>query len=167
MGKKITIFLLIVMVCHVITYFFAGIIAQVVMGVGQYYPPSPTALHYLRSTSDPAVQAWLLPAQLLRGLLFGLILFPFRTYLRKQGFWKGALLIMGVIYVIGYIAASGGLIEHKVFFTEYPAAFAVITLIEIAIQTFLLGVGVMYFDQRFLKSDTGTKSSDIAEVNAL
>ncbi len=44
-----------------------------------------------------------------------------------------------MIFVIGYIAASGGMIEHFVYFNEYPLKFAVITFFEILIQVVLMG----------------------------
>ena len=41
--------------------------------------------------------------------------------------------------MVGYVAASGGLLEHFVWFTEYPFKFALITLIEILIQDAIMG----------------------------
>ena len=41
--------------------------------------------------------------------------------------------------MVGYVAASGGMIEHFVWFSEYPVKFAVITFIEILIQVAIMG----------------------------
>ena len=47
-----------------------------------------------------------------------------------------------------YVAASGGLIEHWVFFTEYPSRFAAITFVEVLIQAVVLGYIVARFAVR-------------------
>jgi hypothetical protein len=82
--------------------------------------------------------------------LFALVLFPFRESILKRSTCSGALAIGGAVLALGYVAASGGMIEHFVFFTEsaYPAKFAAITLVEIVIQTGLLGALVMWMEGR-------------------
>jgi hypothetical protein len=53
--------------------------------------------------------------------------------------------------VVGYVAASGGMIEHFVYFkaADYPVKFAMITFVEILIQTLIMGPAIVYFDRRF------------------
>jgi hypothetical protein len=151
MFKSFLKFALIVIVAQVVTYYFAGIIAQLVLGANQFYPPSPTAISYLRDPHDPSLQAWILPAQALRGLLFALILFPFRKQILEWGIVRGGLVIAGFVFVAGYVAASGGMIEHFVYFNaaDYPVKFAVITFVEILIQTVIMGPSIVYFSKRF------------------
>jgi hypothetical protein len=43
----------IVIVSQVITYYIAGIIAQLALGANEFYPPSPNAIRYLRAPHDP------------------------------------------------------------------------------------------------------------------
>lgn len=151
MFKSFLKFALIVIVMQVITYYFAGIIAQVFLGASQYYPPSPNAISYLRNPHDPGLQLWILPAQALRGLLFALVLFPFRKHILELGILRGGLLIAGFVFIAGYVAASGGMIEHFVYFKpeDYPVKFAAITFMEILIQTVIMGPSVVYLDKQF------------------
>ena len=128
-----------------ISYYLAGILAQVFLGANEFYPPSSNAIIYL---NDPAsLQLLIIPAQLLRGFIFAIILLPLYPYLIKLGKWKGSFLIGGIILGIGYIAASGGLIEHLVYFKPeyYPIKFATITLVEIVFQVVILSFIVAFF----------------------
>jgi hypothetical protein len=151
MFKSFLKFAAIVVVAQVITYYFAGIIAQFVLGANQFYPPSPTAISYLRDPHDPSLQVWIAPAQALRGLLFALILFPLKERILQLGVLRGGLIVMGFVFVAGYVAASGGMIEHFVYFKaeDYPAKFAAITFVEIFIQTAIMGPAVVHFARRY------------------
>jgi hypothetical protein len=151
MLKSFLKFALVVLVAQVVTYYFAGIIAQSMLGANQFYPPSPTAINYLRDPHDPGLQLWILPAQALRGLLFALVLFPFRKQIIEFGILRGGLAVAGFVFVAGYVAASGGMIEHFVYFKaeDYPARFALITFVEILIQTVIMGPAVVHFSKRF------------------
>lgn len=159
MFKSFLKFALIVMIAQVVTYYFAGIIAQTVLGANQFYPPSPTAISYLRDPHDPGLQIWILPAQALRGLLFALILFPFKKQILEFGILRGGLIIAGFIFVAGYVAASGGMIEHFVYFKpeDYPVRFAIITFVEILIQTAIMGPSVVHFARRFNRTSISAK----------
>jgi hypothetical protein len=149
MIKSFLKFTLIVVVAQIITYYIAGVIAQQVLGANQFYPPSPQAISYLRDPHQLGLQVWILPAQALRGILFALALFPFRKRLIEMGTWSGGLLFGAVIFLIGYVAASGGMIEHFVYFNEYPIKFAMITFVEILIQVLLMGPWVVGWMKRF------------------
>jgi hypothetical protein len=145
MLKSFLKFAAIVIVAHVVTYYVAGVIAQLGLGASDFYPPSPNAISYLRDPRDPTVQAWIVPAQVLRGLLFAIVLFPFVGRILALGTWKGGLAVAGIIWVVGFVAASGGPIEHLVYLNEYPVRFAVISLVEILIQSVALGWLVVWF----------------------
>ncbi len=151
MLKSFLKFALIVVIAQVVTYFIAGIIAQNLLGANQFYPPYPTAISYLRDPHDPGVQAWIFPAQALRGLLFALILFPLKDRIMQLGVLRGGLIVMGFVFIAGYVAASGGMIEHFVYFKaeDYPMTFAIITFVEILIQTAIMGPAVVYFTKRY------------------
>ncbi len=142
-------FTVMVMVAHIFTYFLAGIFAQGVLGVHVFYPPSATALPYLRDPMSAHVTSWLFPAQVVRGLLYALALFPFRDRLYQLGQLRGGLAITGILFLVGTLAAGGGLIEHFVFFTVYPAQFAMITFWEVLLQTLLLGQLCMWWALRW------------------
>jgi len=129
----------ITMVTMIVTYFLAGLVARFLLGGAAYYPPSPTAISYLRDPAAAGMALKIWPAQLLRGLLIALALFPFRQRLIQLGTWAGGAAFGVLIFIVGYVAASGGMIEHFVWFNEYPLAFAVLTSIEILFQVALMG----------------------------
>jgi hypothetical protein len=139
-------FCLIMIACQSVTYFIAGLVARFGLGAYAFYPPSPHALSYLRDPGELAVEIWMLPAQALRGFLFAAVLFPFRRRILELGSWIGGLTVAAILLVMGYVAASGGMIEHFVFFKAeaYPLKFAVITFIEIFIQALLIGLMVVW-----------------------
>lgn len=139
MLKSFLKFAGIIMVTMIITYFIAGLVARFVLAGSEFYPPSPTAISYLRDPAAPGMALIIWPAQLLRGLLFAAALFPLRKRFIELGVWQGGLAFGAVIFVVGYVAASGGMIEHFVWFNEYPLKFALITFVEILIQVALMG----------------------------
>jgi hypothetical protein len=135
-------FVVVIMLAQFFSYYLAGIVAQAFLGAKEFYPPSQSALVYLKDPHIVKLQLMILPAQLFRGLIFGLILLPLYPQIIKLGRWKGSFLIGGIVLCIGYLAASGGLIEHMVYFKPefYPMKFALITLIEIVFQTIILSL---------------------------
>ncbi len=139
MFKSFVKFALIVMVTTIVTYFLAGLVARFVLGGDAYYPPSPTAISYLRDPAAPGMALIVWPAQLLRGLIFAIALFAFRKRFMELGVLAGGAALGGIIFLVGYIAASGGMIEHFVWFNEYPVRFALITFVEILIQVAIMG----------------------------
>jgi hypothetical protein len=144
-------FCLVVISVHIITYYIAGFIGRYVLGSSEFYPPSPNAISYLRDPQNAMLLLWALLANILRGLLFAAVLFPFRKRLLELGVWYGGLAITALVFVMGYVAASGGMIEHFVYFkaADYPLKFAIITLIEILIQTLIMGSAIVRLDKRF------------------
>lgn len=149
MIKPFLKFNLIIIVSQFVTYYIAGIIAQAVLGAAEFYPPSPNAIGYLEDPHDLSLQLWILPAQALRGVLFAIALFPFRQRLLELGRWYGGLAVAGILFGVGYVAASGGMIEHFVYFksADYPAKFAAITFGEVLIQTLLMGQIIARWDR--------------------
>jgi hypothetical protein len=142
------IFALGMVIFQVITYLFAGILARNLLGASVFYPPSPGALCFLRDPGSTYVQGLLVPAQILRGLLFAAVLFPFRRTFWGFGRFRGGLMMGMVLFIIGYVAASGGMIEHLVYFIPIPMSFYTITFVEVLIQTVLLGLLVMWWEGR-------------------
>jgi hypothetical protein len=136
-------FALIVIVADLVTYFIDGLIDLFVLGGSEFYPPSPTAISYLRDPAAPGMALTIWPAQALRGLLFALALFPVQRRFVELGVWRGGFAFGAIIFVIGFVAASGGMIEHFVWFTEYPLKFALITFVEILVQCLIMGPWVV------------------------
>jgi hypothetical protein len=149
MLKSFVKFALILIVAQVVTYVIGGVIAQFVLGANEFYPPSPNAISYLRDPHKISMGLEIIPAQALRGLLFALVLFPFRKQLVEMGTWAGGLLFGAIIFVIGFVAGSGGMIESLVYFSNYPVKFAMITFVEILIQAILMGPWVVAWIKRY------------------
>lgn len=147
--KDLLVYFIIFIISHIASYFFAGIISNA-LGVFDFYPPSPTAISYLRNPHDPLVWQLMFPAQILRGALYAIAFLPIIGWIKKQPQFKGGLIIGSIIFLIGYVAASGGLIEHEVFFVEYPFRFALISLVEIATYSFLFGQAVTWLTKKYI-----------------
>ena len=141
-----------VIVLHIVTYYLAGTIALVGMSEGQYYPPSPNAIAFLRDPTSSYVQSLVLPAQALRGLLFAIVLYPFRRRIMELEQYLGGLLVTAVVFVLGEVASSGGIIERFVYYTPIPVGFVVTTFFEVLIQTLLFGQLLIYWERRFNKA---------------
>ena len=138
-----------VILIHVVTYFLAGIFATSVLGSGQYYPPSPNAVSYFRDPMSPHVQSLLIPAAIVRGLLYALALYPFRRRIMELGQLYGGLAVTGLAFIMGWVAAAGGIIEHYVFLAPMPLGFIIISFIEILLQTLLFGQFLIMWEKRF------------------
>jgi hypothetical protein len=95
-----------------------------------------------------------------------LALFPFRQRFVELGVWRGGAAFAGIIFIVGYVAAAGGMIEHFVWFNEYPPKFALITTIEILIQTALMGPWVVSWCRRFKVAVSGDATPVHNAVNA-
>jgi hypothetical protein len=163
MFKSFLKFALIVMVTMVVTYFIAGLVARFVLGGDEFYPPSPTAISYLRDPAAPGMALIIWPAQALRGLLFALVLFPLRKRFMELGVWGGGFALAGIIFVVGYVAASGGMIEHFVWFTEYPIKFAQLTFIEILIQVAIMGPWTVSWMKR-ARVESGSYTGTVSKM---
>ena len=150
--KSVLVFVVGVIVLHIVTYYFAGVIAQVGMGARQYYPPYPNALIFLRDPLSSYVQSLIIPAQVLRGLLFAVVLYPFRRRIMEIGQYLGGLSITSMILLVGEVASAGGIIERFVYYTPIPSGFVVITFFEILIYALLFGQLLLYWERKFNKA---------------
>jgi hypothetical protein len=147
--KSALVFAIGVIVLHVLTYYFAGIIAQVVLNARQYYPPSPNAISFLRDPLSTYVQVRIVPAQVLRGVLFAIALYPFRRRIIELGQYYGGLAVTGVTFLFGWVAGGGGMIEHYVYYVPIPSGFVLISFVEILLQTLLFGQLLLLWEKRF------------------
>ena len=150
--KSVLTFVAGVIVLHIVTYYFAGIIAQVGMGARQYYPPSPNAIDFLRDPTSGYVQSMIIPAQTFRGLLFAVVLYPFRRRIMELGQYLGGLSVTALIFFVGEVASAGGIIERFVYYAPIPLGFVVITFFEILIQTLIFGQLLIFWERRFNKT---------------
>ncbi|HZP01009.1 MAG TPA: hypothetical protein VFD30_12005 [Terriglobia bacterium] len=95
---------------HVTTYFLAGAIAYPLLTKEYYVGQNPIFAAFLRTEADPAlwghVVRWFLPAEILRGLLISIVLYPLFDVLKTWAFTKRWLLISALLVGLGFWAAA-------------------------------------------------------------
>src|SRR5438132_1248414 len=84
-------------VLHVLTYFVIG--AASYWLVARRYWTGPEALPWLRNPEGEFVERWFLPAQVVRGALQGVALFPLKHALLAMRGW-GGLVIASLLLLI-------------------------------------------------------------------
>lgn len=113
---------------HTICYFLAGLFALYFLGYDQLF--SREALSFMRDTGSPWVAAG--PAlQLVRGVLLGIILYPFRSVFigQRSGWWKLWLLLFGLSYLLTLSPAIGSF--EGLIYTNIPPGYHLVGLPEI------------------------------------
>jgi hypothetical protein len=139
-------------VVHTVTYFLAGMLAYSAMDYESRFLEPPLS-HLMRPTSD----AWVMlgPAlQPIRGLIFALALFPFRTvFLNRRNGW---LLLWWLLVALGILSTFGpapGSVEGLIY-TKLPVVEQLVGLWEVVLQSFLLSLLFHYWcnhpDHRWL-----------------
>ncbi len=123
-------------VLHVLTYLVIG--AASYWLVARRYWVGPEASPWLRDPEGEFVQRWFLPAQVVRGALHGVALFPLRGALLELRGW-GGLAIASLLLLIGSIAGISGVIEDWVYSTTLHAGLFLVHLPEITVQVLLYG----------------------------
>jgi hypothetical protein len=124
-------------VAHFLTYFALGLLFYVIgLNVMVYYEqhPQPLVNALFRDTSSLLVSAGPL-FQLLRGFIFALVLYPFRTiFLERKLGWLYLWAIFLAFAIFAPASAAPGSIEGFVY-TNLPISFHLIYLPEIILQT--------------------------------
>ena len=128
---------------HTVTYFLMGLAALALLGYAdKYADPSVSVL--MRQTSDPLVAAGPL-FQVLRGALFGLVIFLLRDPVleRKRG-WLTLWAVLVIVGVLSPFGAAPASIEGMIY-TTLPLWFHINGLPEILLQSLLLAVVATYW----------------------
>jgi hypothetical protein len=132
-------------VLHVLTYFVIG--AASYWLVARRYWTDPEALPWLRNPEGEFVQRWFLPAQIVRGVLLGVALFPLKGALLGLGRW-GGLVVASLLLLIGSVAGISGVIEDWVYSTTFDPRLFLVHLPEIVLQTLLYGYLLLAWQRR-------------------
>ena len=90
---------------------------------------------YVKPRSEFA--AWVIPSQILRGLILAVALYPFLGRILELKRWSW-LSVSSLYLLIGTVAGSGGVIE-RIVFTTTPVSFTLATLPEIVAQGLMFG----------------------------
>lgn len=132
-------------VLHVLTYFVFGAASYWLLA--RHYWTGSEALPWLRDPEGEWVQRWFLPAQVARGVLQGLALFPLRGALLEMG-RRGGLVIAALLLVIGSIAGISGAIEDWVYSTTFHAGLFLAHLPEVVLQVLAYGYLLLGWERR-------------------
>jgi hypothetical protein len=107
----------------------------------------PAMQTYMKPPSE--FGPWVIPSQILRGLILAVALYPFLGRILELKRW-GWLSVSSLYLLIGTIAGSGGVIEHIVF-TTTPVFFTLATLPEIVVQGLMFGYLLVFWERRYHK----------------
>ncbi len=99
-----------VIILHTVTYFIAGALAYPLLTKDLYVGSNPVFAAFFRTQAEPALWAhvttWFFPAQILRGFLLSLAIYPFYKVLVSWSYWKRFATITGLYLLIGFWAAA-------------------------------------------------------------
>jgi hypothetical protein len=133
------------MLTHTVTYFLMGLAALALLGYADKYA-DPAVSILMRQTTDPLVAAGPL-FQVIRGALFGLVIFLLRDLVleRKHG-WLTLWAVLVIVGVISPFGAAPASIEGMIY-TTLPLWFHINGLPEILLQSLLLaGVAIWWIN---------------------
>lgn len=120
--RKFASFALKVIVTHTVTYFVVGAIAYQLLTKPLYIGEQAVMATFMRTELEPEiwrhVMVWFLPAQILRGFLLAVALYPFHDILIGWSWVKRFAAIAGIYIIVGFWAsapAAPGTIEGLVY----------------------------------------------------
>lgn len=140
--KKFLAFAIKVIVAHTVTYFIVGAAAYQLLTKTLYEGSDPIFASFMRTPADPYVwrhvMIWFIPAQVLRGLLMAVALYPFFNTLLTWSIRRRFLTLAGLYLIFGYWAsavAAPGTIDGLVYMRpEFTARTHLIVQPEIILQ---------------------------------
>ena len=135
---------------HVVTYMIVGALAYPLLTKEFYMGANPIFSSFMITENDKelwnTVLIWIIPGQILRGLLIGSVIFPFYRTLSEWNYRKRFLTLSGLYIVIGYWAsavAAPGTIDGIIYMRPEITWIAHLKVqIEIIIQGLLLSAWV-------------------------
>ena len=130
---------------HVITYMVIGAAAFHFM-THRYDETSAG----MQDVHGDHVMHWFFVAQIVRGILLGLVLFPLRRALLDMKRW-GGLVICGILFMVGSVIGINGAIESWVYSTRFNPNLFLVHLPEVVIQTVLFGYLLLAWERRVEK----------------
>jgi hypothetical protein len=133
---------------HVITYFIAGILAFNLFNYAEVFGTGDMAV-LMKPVDSPWVMAGT-ALNIFRGILFGIILWPFRTVILETKY--GWLYLFGLFLGLAILGTSGpapGSFEGMIY-TNFPVLDQIIGLRETVFQTLLFSL-IVYFWYKYPK----------------
>jgi hypothetical protein len=132
-------------VVHTVTYMIIGALAFQFM-THRYDEATPG----IQDLHGPHVMHWFFLAQIVRGILHGLVLFPLRRALLDMKRW-GGLVVGSILFMVGSVIGIGGAIEMWVYTTGFNPTIFLVHLPEVVIQTILFGYLLLAWERRVEK----------------
>lgn len=136
---------------HVVTYIGVGALAYAFLTNSFFDGSNELVNRVMRTPAEPAlwrhVTIWMLPFQVLRGLLIALVLYPFLPAMRTWTYLKRASAIAGLYIILGQwastVAGSGTIEGWLILRPEYTAPSIVVkAMIEGLVQGLALSVWI-------------------------
>jgi hypothetical protein len=132
--------------CHMVTYFIAGVLAFYLLDYREAFLQTMLSA-FMRPTDSPWVAAG--PSlQIIRGILFALVLWPVREFFlnTNRGWFKLWLIFLGFA-VLGTAGPSPGSIEGLIY-TKLPISYHLLGLPEVIFQTLMFSWALFYWYQK-------------------
>jgi hypothetical protein len=145
--KRYVLFILLFTVAHLLTYLVVGALAYEFITKQFYQGQVPTFI-FMRTESEPQLWAhamrWMIPGQLIRGIIMGLALLPFMAVLVRSSILQRGLMISLMYSVFSHLSAAGPTtsnIEGFIYFRPeyFTTKTFLLTQPEIIVQSLALG----------------------------
>jgi len=140
--KSFSYFTARVVILHVVTFLTAGWIALALQWEGVY--GGEAAQFFFRDPNSQYVQMWLIPTEILRGILLAIALYPFLGRIMEMKRW-GWLAVASNYLLIGEIGV--GTIE-LITYSNLPASFLWASVPEAALDALLFGYLLVLWQRR-------------------
>jgi hypothetical protein len=139
-----------VSVAHVVSYLVVGAAAYQLLTKPFYEGAQPVFASFMRTPAEPELwkhaMIWLIPGQVLRGVLIAAVLYPFFETLARWSWRKRFLSISGLYLVLGFWAsavAAPGTIDGVIYLRPEITPYAhLMVQPEIVVQGLILGAWV-------------------------
>lgn len=109
-------------IVHLVTYIITGLIAFSTFMKGLYTGPDALFASFLVTPADPelwsAMITKMLPIQLIRGLLLGMVFYSLSKYLKRMSLRRRFIMFMGFYFLVGFLAGPAigpGTLEGMVY----------------------------------------------------
>lgn len=160
-----------VTVAHVVTYVAVGALAYPLLTREFFEGSTGLASHVMRTPAEPALWAhvtrWMLPFQVLRGVLIALVLYPFLGTITRWGYRKRLAAIAGLYIVLGQwastVAGSGTIEGWLILRPEFTAPSVVVNAMS---EGVLQGLALSAWVARWVMSLPGAAAERTASAGA-
>ena len=140
--KSFSYFTARVVILHTLTFLIAGWIAIALQWEGTY--GGTAAQFFFRDPNSAYVQTWLIPTEVLRGILLAVALYPFLGRIMEMKRW-GWLAVASNYLLIGEIGV--GTLE-LITYSNLPASFLLASIPEAALDALLFGYLLVLWQRR-------------------